>query len=175
MLKDEIGEYDIFASLEIDQVYGENNLENALHYKAKTFASSYIENSGNGRFKVSLLPYQAQFSNINDILVEDFNKDGHLDILTVGNIFVSEIETPRNDAGNGLLMFGDGVGKFSVSTGQESGFFANMDAKKMITISNQMQRKVLVSNNDNILQCFTIMNNTKQKKTAPKSNKQDKG
>lgn len=175
VLKDEIGEYDIFASLEIDQVYGENNLENALHYKAKTFASSYIENSGNGRFKVSLLPYQAQFSNINDILVEDFNKDGHLDILTVGNIFVSEIETPRNDAGNGLLMFGDGVGKFSVSTGQESGFFANMDAKKMITISNQMQRKVLVSNNDNILQCFTIMNNTKQKKTAPKSNKQDKG
>ena len=49
-------------------------------------------------------------------LVEDFNEDGHLDVLTVGNMFVSEIETPRNDAGSGLLMFGDGAGHFQVST-----------------------------------------------------------
>ncbi len=113
------------------------------------------------RFKISSLPYQAQFSNINDILVEDFNDDGHLDVLTVGNMFVSEIETPRNDAGSGLLMFGDGAGAFSVSTSQQSGFFANKDAKKMIIISNQMERKIVVSNNDDKLQCFTIINNIK--------------
>ena len=161
VLKEEIGKYDIFASLEIDQVYGGDNLENSLHYKAKIFASSYIENKGDGRFKISPLPYQAQFSNINDILVEDFNDDGHLDVLTVGNMFVSEIETPRNDAGSGLLMFGDGAGAFSVSTSQQSGFFANKDAKKMIIISNQMERKIVVSNNDDKLQCFTIINNIK--------------
>ena len=161
VLKDEIGKYDIFASLEIDQVYGGDNLENSLHLKAKTFASSYIENRGDGSFKVSSLPYQAQFSNINDILVEDFNSDGNLDVLTVGNMFVSEIETPRNDAGSGLLMFGDGMGKFSVSTSQKSGFFANKDAKKITTIYNQMERKILISNNDDKLQCFTIINNIK--------------
>jgi len=158
VLKDEIKKYDIFASLEIDQVYGNDNLENSLHYMAKTFASSYIENNGDGSFKVSSLPYQAQFSNINDIIVDDFNKDGHLDVLTVGNMFVSEIETPRNDSGSGLLMFGDGMGDFTVTTSQESGFFANNDAKKIIIISNQKQRKILISNNDDKLQSFSIIN-----------------
>jgi enediyne biosynthesis protein E4 len=155
-LKEKIGKYDVFASLEIDQVYGIDNLQKSLHYKATTFASSYIENLGNGRFKVSSLPYQAQFSNINDILVDDFNKDGHLDALTVGNMFVSEIETPRNDAGNGLLMLGDGKGNFSASTNKESGFFANRDAKKIVVISNKKQRKILIANNDDKLQCFNI-------------------
>ena len=76
-------------------------------------------------------------------------------------MFVSEIETPRNDAGSGLLMFGDGMGKFSVSTSQKSGFFANKDAKKITTIYNQMERKILISNNDDKLECFTIINNIK--------------
>ena len=49
----------------------------------------------------------------------------------------------------------------SVSTSQQSGFFANKDAKKMIIISNQMERKIVVSNNDDKLQCFTIINNIK--------------
>ena len=156
-LKEKIKKYDVFAALEIDQVYGNDNLENSLHYKAMTFASSYIENLGNGRFKISSLPYQAQFSNINDILIDDFNKDDHLDVLIVGNMFVSEIETPRNDAGNGLLMLGDGTGNFSASTNQESGFFANRDAKKIVVISNKKQRKILIANNDDKLQCFTIV------------------
>jgi hypothetical protein len=155
-LKEKIKKYDAFAALEIEQVYGDENLQNSLHYKATTFASSYIENLGDGRFKISALPYQAQFSNINDILVEDFNKDGHLDALTVGNMFVSEIETPRNDAGSGLLMLGDGMGNFLASTSQESGFFANRDAKKIVVISNKSQRKVLITNNNDKLQCFTI-------------------
>ena len=89
--------------------------------------------------------------------VDDFNKDDHLDVLIVGNMFVSEIETPRNDAGNGLLMLGDGTGNFSASTNQESGFFANRDAKKIVVISNKKQRKILIANNDDKLQCFTIV------------------
>ena len=118
-LKDKIKKYDVFAALEIDQVYGDDNLDNSLHYKAKTFASSYVENLGNGNFKLSSLPFKAQLSNINDILVDDFNEDGNLDLVTIGNLFVSEIETPRNDAGNGLLMYGNGNGSFEVSTVQQ--------------------------------------------------------
>ena len=155
-LKDKIGKYDVFAALEIEQVYGDENLQNSLHYKATTFASSYIENLGNGRFKRTPLPIQAQFSNINDIMISDFNKDGDLDILTVGNLFASEIETPRNDAGTGLLMLGDGAGNFSVLTNKESGFFANRNAKKIVMISNKKQKKILVANNNDNLQCFTI-------------------
>ncbi|WP_103070626.1 VCBS repeat-containing protein [Aquimarina sediminis] len=156
LLKKQINNYDLFASLEINQVYGEKKLGNALHYKAETFASSYIENKGNGVFKISPLPYQAQLSSINDIVVNDFNNDGNQDALMAGNLFVSEIETPRNDAGIGLLMLGDGKGNFSPTLGKESGFFANKDAKKIKILNSKKGKKVLVANNDSELQSFIL-------------------
>ncbi|PCJ95558.1 MAG: hypothetical protein COA50_10040 [Flavobacteriaceae bacterium] len=157
-LKMDIQKYDIFASLEMDEVYGAANLQEALHYKADTFASSYIENLGNGSFVVSTLPNEAQLSSINDILVDDFNKDGVLDILTIGNLFTSEIETPRNDAGTGNLLLGDGKGAFNAIPFVESGFFANKDAKKAITIEVNKQKLIVVANNNDRLQSFALEN-----------------
>lgn len=97
-LKQDIKKYDLFASLEIDEVYEERKLKNSIHYKAKTFASLHIENLGSSIFKIKSLPNLTQFSNINDVFIIDFNADGNLDALIVNNLFVSEIETPRNDA-----------------------------------------------------------------------------
>ncbi len=159
-LKKKIKKYDVFASLELESVYGTKNLENALHYKANTFASSYIENLGGGSFKVSELPRLAQLSNVNDILVDDFNDDNHLDALLVGNLFVSEVETPRNDAGTGILLIGDGSGTFKSMTSKESGFFANGDAKKLTILSHQNHKKILVANNNDQLQTFTLLTKT---------------
>lgn len=155
-LKTKIQNYDLFASLEIEDVYGAKNLSNSLHYQAHTFSSSYIENVGNGSFKVKSLPRQAQISNINDFIIEDFNDDGNLDVLAVGNMFVSEIETPRNDAGNGLLMLGDGKGRFTAVPPIESGFFASGDAKKIIVLESQGTKKILVANNNDILQSYDL-------------------
>lgn len=155
-LKEEFKKYDVFATLEIDEVYGEENLQNSLHYAVNTFGSTYIENKGDGSFELTELPVQAQFSNINDILVKDFNKDGNLDVLTVGNLFVSEIETPRNDAGIGLIMLGDGKGNFSSLDHFDSGFFARGDAKKVKTLNYGAQKLVLVAKNDGWLQIFKM-------------------
>ena len=35
-------------------------------------------------------------------------------------------------------------------------YFHNRDAKKNVVISNKKQRKILIANNDDKLQCFTI-------------------
>lgn len=155
-LKNKIKKYNVFASLELESVYGAKNLENALHYKANTFASSYIENLGNGQFKVSELPRMAQLSNINDILIQDYNEDGHLDAILIGNLFASEVETPRNDAGTGILLLGNGDGTFDPLTALESGFFTNNDAKKMAVLYHQNRKKILVANNNDKLQVFSI-------------------
>ncbi|MFK7979891.1 MAG: VCBS repeat-containing protein [Saprospiraceae bacterium] len=155
-LKTKIKKYDIFASMEIDAIYGNQNLQKSLHYKAHTFASSYVENLGNGQFKLTPLPQLAQTSNLNDFIVSDFNKDGHLDVLGIGNLFVSEIETPRNDAGTGTLLLGDGKGEFSVISSKESGIWVRSDAKKMIWFKHKGKQQILVANNADRLQCFTI-------------------
>jgi hypothetical protein len=113
-----------------------------------------MENLGGADFKLDRLPMRSQFSSVNDMLVNDFNKDGNLDLLVIGNLFVSEIETTRNDAGTGLLMYGDGKGEFHSVTLDESGFFSNRDAKKIRLIENAGRKLVLVANNDDKLQVF---------------------
>ncbi|MCX2681631.1 FG-GAP-like repeat-containing protein [Galbibacter sp. EGI 63066] len=151
-LKNEIKKYDVFASLELEEVYGEEKLEEALHYTADTFASVYIENRGNGQFKISKLPNMAQLSNINDFLINDYNNDGNIDVLATGNLFVSEIETTRNDAGTGVLLLGDGKGGFSFQDNTKSGFFTRGDAKKIKFIQDKVW--VIVGNNNDMLQIF---------------------
>ncbi|WP_109302396.1 VCBS repeat-containing protein [Aquimarina sp. AU474] len=158
-LKQKIEKYDLFASLEINEVYGKDNLQEALHYETQTFASSYLENLGKGTFKLSALPNKAQFSNVNDMLIKDFNTDGNLDVLLAGNLFVSEIETMRNDAGAGLLLYGNGDGHFTPQTVLESGFFANKDVRKMRVLENQNQNLILVANNSDRIQVFEYTNN----------------
>jgi len=155
-LKKDIKKYDIFASMDLKEVYGESNLEEALHYEAQTFASTFIENLGNGKFKLKELPVQAQFSSVNDILIEDFNGDDNLDVLLVGNLFVSEIETTRNDAGMGLLLLGDGKNNFNPLSFSESGFMARKDAKKVKALKVGGQNVIIVGNNNDQLQVFKM-------------------
>lgn len=155
-LKTEIKKYDIFASLEIKDIYGEKKLDKALYYKANTFASSYIENLGNGEYKVSSLPIEAQFSSVNDIIVGDFNLDGNLDVILAGNLYVSEIETSRNDAGFGLVLLGDGNNNFSPLKHQESGFFVNGDVKKIKMLNDDAQKLIFIGNNDDKMQVFKV-------------------
>ena len=157
-LKSDIKKYDIFASMDINAVYGEENLKEAYHYVANTFATTMIENLGNNKFKLHKLPVESQFSSINDMLIEDFNGDGHLDVLMVGNLFVSEIETTRNDAGTGLVLLGDGKNNFKALSHQESGFFARNDAKKVRLVDGGDKKILLVANNDDRLQVFEVKN-----------------
>ena len=155
-LKKTIGKYDAFASMELSEVYGAENLDDAVYYKATTFGTSFIENLGNGRFAIKLLPVETQFSSVNDMLIDDLNNDGHLDVLLIGNLFVSEIETPRNDAGTGVVLLGDGKNGFRALSNLESGFFANKDAKKIKMLTSTHKKMIIVANNDDNVQLFRL-------------------
>ena len=156
--------YDEFASANLLDVYGMENLGPALNYKAKTFASVFIENLGDGIFKEHLLPNQAQISSINDICVDDFNNDGHKDILVAGNLYASEIETPRNDAGIGLVLLGDGKNNFVPLAPRLSGFIVPFDVKKTVPIKSGGDSYILCAVNNGTLQFFKKNNNGSLKK-----------
>ena len=118
--------------------------------QANTFASVYLENQGKQGFALHELPMEAQWSSINDMLIEDFDQDGNLDLLVAGNLYAAEVETPRNDAGIGLVLLGDGKGAFDPLSKAESGFFAPYDVKSLARIN---KTTVLVgSNNGPVLQ-----------------------
>ena len=116
-------DYHSFAVSNLTDIYGEKNLENALHYQATTFASVFIENKGQEEWAMRPLPALAQISNINDFLVEDIDKDGNLDVILAGNLYDAEVETPRNDASLGLFLKGDGQGHFEALDMAQSGLY----------------------------------------------------
>ncbi|MFK5889124.1 MAG: VCBS repeat-containing protein [Flavobacteriaceae bacterium] len=129
--------YNQFSVADVSQVYGDEELKSALHYQAKVFTSSYVENLGNGTFKVTALPNLAQLSSINKTIVKDFDGDGNLDCVIAGNLYESEIETPRNDSSIGLFLKGDGKGHFKAISRGESGFYAPGDVKDMVSIKTK--------------------------------------
>jgi hypothetical protein len=154
-------DYNSFARATLEDIYTSAALENSLHYSAQIFASSYIENLGNGKFQLSQLPNFAQLSSINTIIAKDFNNDNIQDLLVAGNLFASEIETPRNDASMGLLLLGKGNGEFFEVPTQQSKFIASKDVKNMSLIKTTNGFSVLIANNNDGLQIFKINTNIK--------------
>jgi hypothetical protein len=149
--------YASYAESDVFEIYGKENLEMALHFQANTFTSVYLENKGDGTFDMHELSVEAQLSSVNDILINDYNNDGHKDLLIAGNMYGTEVRTPRNDASIGLLLTGDGKGKFKPQPHTESGFFVPYDVKNMTEIMIENTRYVIVASNNAAVQVFKVM------------------
>ena len=153
-------DYNSFAEADLADVYSTQSLESALHYQAYNFASSYVENLGNGTFKITPLPNEAQSSSINSILSKDVDLDGHLDLIISGNLYQSEVETPRNDAGYGLFLKGNGKGDFDAVPYVHSGLLVKGDVKNSSFIQIKKDRSaVLFAKNNDELKLVRIKSN----------------
>jgi len=154
-IKSKFKDYSSFSTATLIDVYTEESLNNSLHYQVKSFASIYLENQGDSFVKHEL-PIEAQISSINQIIVNDFDKDDNLDVVIVGNLYSSEVETPRNDASNGLVLIGNGTGNFTPISSLNSGFYAPGDVKDMTKISIGGKDHLLISKNSDYLQLVEI-------------------
>lgn len=151
MLAEKFPTYNKFASSNVDQIFGESKLKNALHYAATNFASTYFENKGNGQFEAYSLPVEAQFSAINDIIIRDIDHDGDQDLITAGNLFSSEVETARNDAGYGLCLLNHGKGHFTPIPKSKSGLYLPYDVKSLSVLkAGEKELMVVGCNNSGV-------------------------
>ena len=154
-IKQKFQDYESFAQATLEDVYSENALESSLHYQVKSFASIYLENK-NGKLVQHQLPREAQTSSINKILVKDYDKDGYLDCIIAGNLHVSEVETPRNDAGHGLFLKGNGKGSFKSVPANQSGFFVPGDVKDMLPVNINNTSYIIAAKNNDYLQFIQL-------------------
>lgn len=148
--------YGTFADASMQQLFDAVRLQKALHYQADTFASVLLHNDGKGSFTVSPLPTAAQIAPIKGMIAHDVDGDGHLDLIVAGNIYDTEPNTPRADAGNGLWLRGDGRGHFTPVSPRESGFLAPLNASGLALVKMRTGVGVLVANAGDSLQAFVI-------------------
>ena len=91
-------------------------------------------------------------------LIDDYNGDGIKDIVIMGNMYGSEIETPRNDASLGMLLLGNGQGDFEPVPSYESGIYIKGDSKDahFIYVGEERKKAIIVVKNNDKIQIITI-------------------
>jgi len=123
--------FDEFARATLEDIYGKNVLDGSLSYQVNTFSSVWIENRGEEKFLIHDLPDRSQFSCINDIAGMDFMGKSY---VVAGNLYGSEVETPRNDASVGLIMkYDNETGMYAVPPA-ESGLMVKGEVRHIIPI-----------------------------------------
>ena len=110
------------------EIYQSQTLESCTRHSISELASGVFLNLGEGSFEFRPLPRIAQISSAHGIVVEDFDGDGLTDIFVAQNFFQPQVETGRYDGGIGLLLRGEGAGRFAPVPARESGLVISGDA-----------------------------------------------
>ena len=137
-----------YANATFEESFTPEELSEAYVVCAQRFESSYLENLGKGKFRISSLPTEAQFSPVYGIVTGDYNDDGNLDALLVGNSYSTEVISGRDDASIGLYLKGNGKGNFQSMNVGASGFLADGDSKGMATLIGAEGRELIIVGNN---------------------------
>ena len=149
--------YTAYAEATFEESFLPEELSMAYVVRSDRFESSYLENLGGGKFRITSLPIEAQMAPVYGITIDDYDEDGKLDALLIGNSYATEVETGRYDAFVGLYLRGDGQGTFTPVDAKKSGFWVDGDAKGMAEmIVADGQRVILAANNADRMQAYTI-------------------
>lgn len=142
--------FEEFAKQPFMKILNIKNLEEET-LKATTFASSYIENLGDGSFRIRPLPGSLQVSPINDLLVSDIDRDQQPEVLMVGNDFTAESNYGQFDALTGLILKTNGT-EFEIIPSRKSGFYVPGQSSHILSVTDNTGRYFTVAsqNNDKI-------------------------
>lgn len=149
--------YKTYANATMDQVITPDQREGALRLKVTTTQSVLFRNEGAGKFTMVPLPAEAQLSMLNGMVVDDFNGDGHPDLLLNGNDYGTEVSVGRYDALNGLLLIGDGKGNFRAASILESGIYIPGNGKALVRLKGSRgEYLVAAAQNRGPLKLFSL-------------------
>ncbi|MFK8010163.1 MAG: VCBS repeat-containing protein, partial [Saprospiraceae bacterium] len=149
--------YTEFGTTPFNKSFTKKELADAQVLKAETFATSYIENLGNGKFQIKAMPQATQVAPIFGMITEDFNNDGHMDVMMVGNSYATEIMVGQYDACKGIVMLGKGDGTFFELGKKRSGILIDKDAKALARIKlKDNQFAYLATRNRGSLKTYTL-------------------
>ncbi|MGV3589095.1 MAG: VCBS repeat-containing protein [Adhaeribacter sp.] len=150
--------YGSYAKASMNEVILPEEMQGVTVLQSVNMQTSYIQNLGGGKFSIKPLPVQAQFAPVFGIGVQDYNQDGHLDLLLTGNSLHTEVLMGAYDASIGLYLQGNGKGDFVPVPVTQSGFNVNGDAKGLAQLLLNGKPIILTAANDGPLKAFTPTN-----------------
>jgi len=142
-LKKKYLKYKDYENQTIQDIFTKEQLNNSLQLDAYCMESSVIMNNRNGTFTRKALPMEAQLSSMYAIAIDDFDKDGNMDIILGGNFYQSKPEVGIYDASYGCVLSGNGKGEF-VAVKEKEKMVLIKGAVRDFSLINTNKRKLLV-------------------------------
>ncbi|TKK64551.1 RNA-binding protein [Ilyomonas limi] len=130
--------YQDYADATLQTVFSPEQLKGAGHLTANILTTSFFERGSDGRFHLQKLPVQAQFSPVFSINSFDYDKDGNQDLLLCGNINHARLRFGNYDANYGVLLKGDGKGRFTYIDQLNSGFNLTGDVHAVLRMGDSL-------------------------------------
>ncbi len=146
--------YKDYSGTTLDKLFTEDQQKGMDVYKSNFFESGVLLNAGNGAFRFVVFPEKAQLSNINDMVIDDFDKDGIKDILVCGNTNDPAVMVGNIDATSILMLKGDGKGGFTAVSHGTDGLKVRGESRKMVYLKEN--NLLVVLKNSAAAQVFMI-------------------
>jgi hypothetical protein len=148
-VKKKFQRYYMYNEATIEEILSPEALKDAQKLEVNNLLTGYFENTGNGTFNYRALPDMAQIAPCQSAISDDFNKDGYVDVLLVGNNNGADTETGVYDASNGTLLLGDGKGGFTYLPNLDHGLWASGQARDVVRVPLANGKKLLLVGNNN--------------------------
>ncbi|GAB2840214.1 VCBS repeat-containing protein [Ferruginibacter profundus] len=146
--------YKDYSGTTLDKLFTPEQQQGMDVYKSNFFESGVLLNNGNGSYHFVAFPEQAQFSNINDMVIDDFDKDGNKDILVCGNTYDPAVMVGNIDASSILLLKGNGKGSFTAVSHATDGLKVRGESRKLVYLKEN--NVLMVLKNGAAAQVFSI-------------------
>ncbi len=121
-----------YAGATVDGLLSPEQRAAAQVLKADTLATALFLGTASGRFEPAELPIQAQVAPVFAIHIIDANADGFQDLLLAGNMSQAPVRLGAQNAGYGVLLRGDGTGRFVYVPQPESGLRFEGDIRSIV-------------------------------------------
>ena len=153
MFRQEFNSYHSFSKANFEYYKEKGFIDNDSILIAKHSESKWIENLGEGNYKLNSLPDLLQFGPINDFLI--FGAGNKRKVFVVGNDFGGAPFEGNTDALQGTILYLDENEGEKVVNAQDSGFHVFGDAREIKSVRLKNGKiLILVAQNQNKLLAF---------------------
>ncbi|MGV3585948.1 MAG: RNA-binding protein, partial [Adhaeribacter sp.] len=127
-----------YADATLPDIFTPEELKGARRLVANNLKTSYFVGGANGKFLEQALPVEVQFAPVYAMTTLDYNQDGQLDLLLAGNQNQARLRFGKYDANYGVLLQGNGQGKFTYVPQAQAGLAIKGDVRSLLQLNNTL-------------------------------------